>query len=194
MFKVNNIDTRATSLASYWCLYCQLWTYVTPCSSVSIVNSEQLTGTHCQCDIEVLNNHKEIQLTSAVDFKHCKLSHRRPILPFYTPWKHQKIRQPNIPFLYPLKTESQIDQYFSSIPLKTSNTLSFCDGFRGYRKGLLAGYGLFSILNHIHMICSKSLSSFKWEFNSVVGNMFRKSKVCCFRLTCSNHVLSGDIN
>ena len=26
MFKVNNKDTRATSMTSFWCLYCQLWT------------------------------------------------------------------------------------------------------------------------------------------------------------------------
>ena len=30
MFKVNNKDTRKTSLTSFWCLYCLLWTYFTP--------------------------------------------------------------------------------------------------------------------------------------------------------------------
>ena len=40
MFKVNNKDTGATPLVSFWCLYCQLWTYLTPCSSVSIVDFE----------------------------------------------------------------------------------------------------------------------------------------------------------
>ena len=39
MFKVCNKDTR-TTLASFWCLYCELWTYFTPCFSVSIVNFE----------------------------------------------------------------------------------------------------------------------------------------------------------
>ena len=34
MFKVNNKDTRMTPLASFWCHYCKLWTYFTPCSSV----------------------------------------------------------------------------------------------------------------------------------------------------------------
>ena len=34
MFKVNNIDTRTTPLA--------YWTYFTPCSSVSVVNFEQV--------------------------------------------------------------------------------------------------------------------------------------------------------
>ena len=41
MFKVNNKDTRTTPLAAFWCLSCQIWTYFTPCSSVSIVNFEQ---------------------------------------------------------------------------------------------------------------------------------------------------------
>ena len=41
MFKVNNKDTRTTSMASFWYLYCKLLTYFTPCSSVSIVNVER---------------------------------------------------------------------------------------------------------------------------------------------------------
>ena len=42
MFKVNNKDTRTTPMASFWYLYCELGTYFTPCSSVSIVNFEQV--------------------------------------------------------------------------------------------------------------------------------------------------------
>ena len=42
MFKVNSKDTRTTLLAPFWCLYCQLWTLLTPCSSVSIVNFEHV--------------------------------------------------------------------------------------------------------------------------------------------------------
>ena len=38
MFKVNNKDTRTTSLTSFWCLYCLLWTYFTPFCSASIVD------------------------------------------------------------------------------------------------------------------------------------------------------------
>ena len=34
--------TIKTPLASFWCLYCYLWTYFTPCSSVSIVNFEHV--------------------------------------------------------------------------------------------------------------------------------------------------------
>ena len=30
MFSVNNKDTTTTSLSSFWCLYCSLWTYSTP--------------------------------------------------------------------------------------------------------------------------------------------------------------------
>ena len=36
--QINNKDTRTTSITSFWCLYCKLWTYFTPCSCVSIVN------------------------------------------------------------------------------------------------------------------------------------------------------------
>ena len=42
MFKVNNKGTRATLMASFRCLYCELWTYFTSCSSVSIVNFEDV--------------------------------------------------------------------------------------------------------------------------------------------------------
>ena len=41
MFRVNK-DTRTTPMASFSCLYCELWTYSTPCSSVSVVNFEQV--------------------------------------------------------------------------------------------------------------------------------------------------------
>ena len=44
MFKVNNTDTRKTPLAPFWCLYCELWTDFTRCSSVSIVNFEQVNA------------------------------------------------------------------------------------------------------------------------------------------------------
>ena len=38
MFKVNNKDARTTPMASFWHLYCELGTYFTPCSTLSIVN------------------------------------------------------------------------------------------------------------------------------------------------------------
>ena len=33
-----------TSLTLFWFLYCKLWTYLTPCSSVSIVDFEEVNG------------------------------------------------------------------------------------------------------------------------------------------------------
>ena len=44
LFKVNNKDTRMTSLTSYWCLYCYLWTNFTQCSGVSTVDFEQVNA------------------------------------------------------------------------------------------------------------------------------------------------------
>ena len=44
MSKVNNRDTRTMSMASLWCLFFWLWTYFTPCSSVSIVKFEQVNA------------------------------------------------------------------------------------------------------------------------------------------------------
>ena len=41
--KVNNEDTR-TTMASFWCLYCYLWTDFTPCSGVSIADCEQVNA------------------------------------------------------------------------------------------------------------------------------------------------------
>ena len=35
-------ERRHWPLASFWHLYCQFWTYFTPCSSVSIVNFEHV--------------------------------------------------------------------------------------------------------------------------------------------------------
>ena len=45
MFKVNNKNSRTTSLKSFLCFYCYLWTYLPPFSSVSIVDFE-LAGLH----------------------------------------------------------------------------------------------------------------------------------------------------
>ena len=53
MFKVNNEDTKTTPLALFWCLYSYFWTYFTPCSSVSIVNFEQINAVW---DLRVQNN------------------------------------------------------------------------------------------------------------------------------------------
>ena len=49
LLKVNNRNsgTRCEicsklTITSFWCLYCSLWTYFTPCSSVSIFNLEHV--------------------------------------------------------------------------------------------------------------------------------------------------------
>ena len=55
MFKVNNKDTRTTPIVSFWYLYCQLWTYFTPFSGVSIVNFEQVNAGFYKIS-RVLNN------------------------------------------------------------------------------------------------------------------------------------------
>ena len=44
LFTVNNKDTGRTSMASFWCLNCYLWTDFTHCSGVSIVDLEQVNA------------------------------------------------------------------------------------------------------------------------------------------------------
>ena len=44
MLKVNNRDIRTTPMGLLWVSICYLWTYFTPCSSVSIVSSEQVNA------------------------------------------------------------------------------------------------------------------------------------------------------
>ena len=52
MFKVNNKGTRTTPLASFWCFIVNfVWTYFTPCSSVSFVNFEQVNANWVACKI-----------------------------------------------------------------------------------------------------------------------------------------------
>ena len=61
MFNVNNKDTRTMPLASFWYLYCSLWTYFYPCSTVSIVNFEQVNagwGNWLALWVHLLNNVK----------------------------------------------------------------------------------------------------------------------------------------
>ena len=45
MFKVDNKNTRTTSLMLFCCFYCLLWTYFTPFFSVFIVDFEQVNVT-----------------------------------------------------------------------------------------------------------------------------------------------------
>ena len=39
-----SIVEGGTPFTSFWCFYCKLWTYFTPCSSVSIVNFEHVNA------------------------------------------------------------------------------------------------------------------------------------------------------
>ena len=57
MFKVNNRNTRTRSevLAPFWCLYCLLWTFFTPCSRVSIVNLDQVNVSWASMRVKILN-------------------------------------------------------------------------------------------------------------------------------------------
>ena len=54
MFKVDNKNFRATSLASFWRFYCQFETYSTPFSSVAIVEFEQLNVISVTSDCRIL--------------------------------------------------------------------------------------------------------------------------------------------
>ena len=55
LFNVTKKDTRMTSLMSFWCLYCKLWTDFIHCSGVSIVDFEQV-NTRWVCIFRYLAN------------------------------------------------------------------------------------------------------------------------------------------
>ena len=59
MFKVNNKNTRTTPIASSRRLYCYLWTYFTPCFSVSIVNSEHVIADSDRRNYMLATNSKQ---------------------------------------------------------------------------------------------------------------------------------------
>ena len=48
LFKGSIKDTRTTSMMSFWCLYCKLWTIFAYCSDFSIINLEEVNAS---CDI-----------------------------------------------------------------------------------------------------------------------------------------------
>ena len=80
MFKVNNRNTRTRCKicsdltiktperyqASFWFLYCLLWTYFTPCSRVYVVNFEQVNAGRvydfkpCQTPLEFKASNKTV--------------------------------------------------------------------------------------------------------------------------------------
>ena len=54
MFEANNTETRTTSDVFRF-LYCYLWTYLSPCSSVSIVNFENAIAGWIQSGLKLFN-------------------------------------------------------------------------------------------------------------------------------------------
>ena len=56
MFIIINRNSRTTSLTSFRCFYCWLWTYFTPFSSVSIINFEQVNVSWIYCDVKFIIN------------------------------------------------------------------------------------------------------------------------------------------
>ena len=65
MFKINDKDTRPTTLTSFWYIYYYLWTDFTPCSGVFTVDFEQenvcklVNGIfHANCENTVPSNLK----------------------------------------------------------------------------------------------------------------------------------------
>ena len=78
MFKANNKDTTTPSMTSFWCLFCQLWTYWTSFSGISILDFYQIDFclespkqacedlsvscrilTFCEASLHLVNNRKQ---------------------------------------------------------------------------------------------------------------------------------------
>ena len=55
LHKVNNRNDRIKSLMSFRFLYCYLWTYLTPCSSVFIFNFENVIAGWIQSGLKLFN-------------------------------------------------------------------------------------------------------------------------------------------
>ena len=90
-------------LASFWCLYCKLWTYFIPCSSVFIVNFEQVNAGW----VSIYACFDPFHVTDLFPFSLKTSDHWS----LYTAWKHQKTTGH---FLYPLKSSKNL--WFLSIP------------------------------------------------------------------------------
>ena len=77
VFKVNNKDARTTPMAFLRCLYCLLWTYFTPCSSVSIVNFQHIItwaiARSANGELQAVTQYMPLQLFSEKDvLKKCR--------------------------------------------------------------------------------------------------------------------------
>ena len=110
MFKVNNKDSRMTSMTSFWCLYCWLRTYFTPCSSVSISNFEHVIAGWDWPVLELMFICQRSLDSSLIIFQATSswipvheilkentfLTHFLPLISFNTPWN---IRKP-VPLMF----------------------------------------------------------------------------------------------
>ena len=104
MFKVNNKDSRMTSMTSFWCLYCWLRTYFTPCSSVSISNFEHVIAGWDWPVLELMFICQRSLDSSLIIFQATSswitvheilkentfLTHFLPLISFNTPWNIRK--------------------------------------------------------------------------------------------------------
>ena len=74
MFKVSNKNTT-----SFWCFYCQLWTYFTPFSSVSVVDFKQVNVSWVNLKLEPCELKECLYYTSFFIFflvqKYCHVVH-----------------------------------------------------------------------------------------------------------------------
>ena len=68
MFKANNKNTRTTSLTSFWCCYCELWTYFTHFSSVPVAEFEQANVSWVPCHMR-----NETTLSSLIILKNLEV-------------------------------------------------------------------------------------------------------------------------
>ena len=80
MFKVNNKDTRTTLVTSCCCLYCWLWTFFTPYSSVSIVNFEQENAVWEGSCSSALSRHDEYKHHPKLVLKKFSLSNKNALI------------------------------------------------------------------------------------------------------------------
>ena len=91
MFKVNNRNTRkrcevcSKSLTSFWCFNCELWTYCTTFSCVSIVDLEQVNVSW----VFSVFSHKTVGGNMLAPWK-LAINWFQTSVTFATPWKHHK--------------------------------------------------------------------------------------------------------
>ena len=106
LFKVNNEETRTTSLTLFWCLCCKLSKDLTHFSGASLIDIEQVNAgwvidvlekrfweTPKNC-CENIHDGAIFQTGEPINCNFAKLrtlTYFMLLVLFYTPWKHQKI-------------------------------------------------------------------------------------------------------